>query len=374
MKRGQSSLLLRFAYVCMSVLSFASIAASSDLVETREAWLDSSEPGILIDDWFYEQKFDALSSAARLDWQPWTGYYWPDMLGGLSYRWAERSTNIPVRPSLSWLKNQSEEILNQLSPAEKYDIFLGRYDYPLTTYERRRTKQSSPSWWGLCHGWAPASIAFQEPQKTQFTNPDGVPISFYASDIKALLSFAQQYQRDSGSVRMLALRCNETLARSRVTHSSGFSVACRDVNPGSFHLVLAHWLSKKSEPLIMDIYQGDQVWNVPIVGYDSKIIDKTTDIYEGAARGTKEIVTVETKVAYIAQIEPHRHAVNGSNVGQLRNATYKYLLELDKRGIIRGGEWVTRGTPDFLWFQTPFQFSGFFQKLESIYNESIRSH
>lgn len=360
--------------MAFSLLMLSDIAFSFESETTREAWFDTSDPGLLIDDWLYEKRFDALASGANLDRLPWTGYYWPDMLGGLSYRWSERSAFIPARPSLAWLRRQDEDTLNQLSPAEKYDIYLGRYDYPLTSYEKRRTDKSSPSWWGLCHGWAPASIVFKEPQQIKLTNPDGISLKFYTSDIKALLTFAQQYQRKSSSVSMLALRCNESLGRREALHSSGLTIACRDVNPGAFHLVLSHWLAHKNEPLIMDIYQGDQVWNVPIVGYASKVLDKTTDVYEGAARETKEILTIETKVSYIALSEPHRHAIYANDIGQLRNATYKYLLELDQRGIIRGGEWVTRGTPDFLWFQTPFQFSGFFQKLESIYNESIRSH
>ena len=36
-------------------------------------------------------------------------------------------------------KKKAEEDIKNLSPAEKYDLFLGRSEFPLTNYERKRT-------------------------------------------------------------------------------------------------------------------------------------------------------------------------------------------------------------------------------------------
>ncbi len=42
--------------------------------------------------------------------------------------------------------------LKILSPAEKYDIYVGRYDYPTVQSEWKRTNPEDAHWEGLCHG------------------------------------------------------------------------------------------------------------------------------------------------------------------------------------------------------------------------------
>src|SRR5574343_122515 len=70
------------------------------------------------------------------------------------------------------LHQEVEQMLAQnpidyLSPAEKYDLYIGRTDFPLTNYELKRTgirtKKNIPEWEGICHYWAPASYLFDEP-------------------------------------------------------------------------------------------------------------------------------------------------------------------------------------------------------------------
>ena len=78
--------------------------------------------------------------------------------------------------------------LKALSPAEKYDIFMGKFSYPTVKFEWARTSASHPQWYGLCHGWAPAAIVYDEPNPVTLTGPSGVKVPFGSSDVKALLT------------------------------------------------------------------------------------------------------------------------------------------------------------------------------------------
>lgn len=82
--------------------------------------------------------------------------------------------------------------LAQLSPAEKYDLARGRYDYPLTgsVLDDPTVNPFADPSSGICHGSAPAAVAQAEPQPVVVTNPDGVAVPFASADVKALLAQA----------------------------------------------------------------------------------------------------------------------------------------------------------------------------------------
>jgi Transglutaminase elicitor len=54
--------------------------------------------------------------------------------------------------------------------------------------------------------------------------------------------------------------------------------------------------------------------------------------------------------------------------GAQRTSEYRYWLELDRRGRIVGGSWITRDRPDFLWAQSRPEFEGYFADVERIYD------
>ncbi|NBX17181.1 MAG: hypothetical protein EBR09_07440, partial [Proteobacteria bacterium] len=66
---------------------------------------------------------------------------------------------------------------------------MGRFDFPTVQSERRRTSPAAAAWEGLCHGWAPASLEFNEPEPVTVTGENNIKIPFGSSDIKALLSW-----------------------------------------------------------------------------------------------------------------------------------------------------------------------------------------
>jgi len=137
------------------------------------------------------------------------------MYGGISHRYLSHDPQDFRYQlyTLEELKQMSAEQLKLLSPAEKYDIYVGRYDYPTVHSEWKRTHPTDASWFGLCHGWAPASLVFKNPNTTTLTNLDGITIPFGSSDIKAYLTyFSAEYQTDRGGGEwFIADRCNVDL-------------------------------------------------------------------------------------------------------------------------------------------------------------------
>lgn len=79
---------------------------------------------------------------------------WPSQLGGIAHRWNSNNSQdfSYTFNTLAQLQNMTQDQLAQLSPAEKLDIFAGRYDYPTVQSEWQRTSPNDAQWEGLCHG------------------------------------------------------------------------------------------------------------------------------------------------------------------------------------------------------------------------------
>ena len=74
--------------------------------------------------------------------------------------------------TLAQLQNMTANQISSLSPAEKLDIFAGRFDYPTVNSEWQRTSPQDAQWEGLCHGWAPASQFYLQPEPVNMTSKD----------------------------------------------------------------------------------------------------------------------------------------------------------------------------------------------------------
>jgi hypothetical protein len=67
-------------------------------------------------------------------------------------------------------------------------------------------KRCIPTWWGICHGWAP--YALSEPAaKAPVTRqaPDGTQITFYPGDLEGLMSMLYT----SVPTKFISQRCNK---------------------------------------------------------------------------------------------------------------------------------------------------------------------
>jgi hypothetical protein len=255
-----------------------------------------------------------------------------------------------------------------LSPAEKYDMYMGRYDFPLLKSERKRTSPTRPGWEGLCHGWAVASMHFKEPKPVLVKSLDGIEIPFGSSDIKGLLSLVQGNFNRAQS-RLVGARCNISLDEYPQDASRP---ECRDLNAGTFHVILANLVGIHKKGFVIDITRDLQVWNQPVTAFQSKILEEVP-LSARASRAAIKSLRIETEMSYqgesfLANWEPITGSAKSVNVTKL----YEYTLELDGEGRIVGGEWISDNRPDFLWVQGMPSFSDYFNGLASIYRESLK--
>ena len=286
----------------------------------------------------------------------WPGSYWPHFRGSIAWRWnAEESRDFYYKsPRISQAQSMSQAQINELSPAEKYDLLVGRDDYPTVDKMWRITSRGSPVWYGICHGVAPASIHHPEPNPITLTSVDNIDITFYTSDIKALL--ANFYARESQTgITQIGRRC----------YLTWFGRACSDVNAGAFHMILANKVGLQKVGFIADLDRGREVWNHAPVSYQSEILS-LNQFKELSSPFAVSSVEVKTTVKYAASIQPHHEPIIGTPIAEYYQRDYHYYIELNTQGEIVGGTWLSWQRPDFLWFKGKEEFSGYWEKLNDL--------
>jgi hypothetical protein len=344
---------------------------------TTEAWNAANDPS----------RFDVrLAKLADLategvipdETYPWSDDYWGTYAGGTSKRWQiytsshgnykdyqyDFLTEAQVQKFIATGSGLPVDVA-QLSPSEKYDLLQGRYDFPLTQQERDNTNASVdetgdvPHWFGICHGWAPATLQEPEPgASTVATNPDGIEIPFYTSDLTALMS--KVYADYLGGEQFVGSRCNR--ADNSISHDASGRITaseCRDTNPGTLHLTLAQYLGNPDESqrqgFVADVTMSAEVWNQAVTGY--KVVSQQVTPFNAAtdaraafrAPGTKYLAKLKTRLSYVAEIAPHATPQKANAASYTRSLSLAYTLELDGNGTIIGGEWDSDVIPDFLW-------------------------
>lgn len=371
----------RLAHISLaSALSLAAVAvfvpscgnenvSSLEAVQSmlQEAWDRNNDPLNLGDG--YERKFDALPLSGELAKVPWSDSYWASRKGGIAHRWlSEGPRDFKYSsPSKELLARMSMRERAELSPAEKFDAYLGDYSYPLVKSEWRRVSPEDASWEGLCHGWAAAAIVFDEPQSVLAVNPDGIEIPFGASDLKALILYVQGHV-ENPEFRMLGARCN--------LESEGASDAinrpeCRDVNAGAFHVVLSNQLGLRRQGFVFDVQRDLQVWNQPVYKFESVKLEERAPSPGAAPDAVREIV-MESRVGYVNEVSARWLPLGAESSESQYEVVYKYALEIDAKGQIVGGEWDGWKRPDFLWVQEKAPLQGRFAPLKELYEKSVR--
>ena len=337
----------------MLLCSFAMACGRGGNSRIKEAWNDENQPKLIVGDDLVI-KFKKLPMYGEAKMKGWSDSYWPTYTGGISYRWLTDSYSYDFLPD-----DISGRHFDEISPAEKYDLAIGRFDFPTVTEERARTEIMKtvpespdfvpdfkiPEWFGLCHGWAPASQNFKDPvKKVTVKAPNNNTVTFFPSDIKALLIYYQQYSGNRSVQTVFAgERCDEEfskleerMAKGEITaaefETAKNSPACRDTNPGTFHLALANEIGRKQIGFVMDRTRDSEVWNQPINSFSSEILDQVDQASEGAAPGTVKEVKLSTSVIYSVETNPSADAIG---VVEAENI-YEYWLELDKLGKIMG--------------------------------------
>ena len=261
---------------------------------------------------------------------------------------------------------------------------MGNKDFYLTNLERRRTgiftDRKIPEWEGLCHAWAPATYLYKNPGIIHVKGALGHDITFYSSDLKALLTTHLHYN-DSSKTKFLGSRCNLDFSELEEKYKRGLITKdelnynmnrpeCQDTNPGAFHVILTNFIGRLNKSFIIDKTRDLEVWNQPVYGYSSQVLERKKGASEGAHPNTKKEVIVETVVYYISEVsQSYERRLDPKAIAAI---TLVYKLELNILGRIIGGTWLSHERPDFIWAQSKPAFQNEFTQLEKLYKLSIK--
>ena len=196
-------------------------------------------------------------------------------------------------------------------------------------------------WGGNCHGYCISSTYFVEPNSVTIDN-----IEFTQPEIKSLLSyFADEYGK---SIDLIGQRCKsdlqmtylERIKKDIMISQGEYDDPCDGINPASFHISLKRMIGNHKKSFVMDLDNSYHVWNYPIVGYESKVLDyHNNNIYH-----------IETKVSYLGYQHPNDDTeVPGKESQKIQTVTFEYTLITDNFGVIKGGKWISDNYPDFVW-------------------------
>ncbi len=274
---------------------------------------------------------------------PWSGSYWPYYAGGVSRRWqmADETTVenlkkvVAKNPDMGLekvlleytesdyyektdytdettvleplkaenIKKLPIEVINALSPLEKYEIWTENYDFTLTRFEQSNIYQSDDrnlptetpreSWEGICHAWSLDSQLHEKPGDYADVDWNGQKIRFYHSDIKGLITRYYDYETE-GDI-YAGDPCSDFVPK-KDKNGRPKNPACQGVNPGAFHMVLEDFLTK-GKLLVADVTNNSQIWNHPIISFNwtssnIRALTKEDPHYEHRATGTVTLVDV----------------------------------------------------------------------------------
>jgi hypothetical protein len=240
--------------------------------ETKQIpWGSRDNPNIFASDLVYTVSDLPREGGAAS--APWASSYWPTYQDNINYKWdgadslspaakygeafgiegiedaVSRYHGIDSRSSATVCKEDSE---CDSDLAEKCAIRDGKDE-----------GRCVPTWFGICHAWAPASIL--QPEAVNPVTHNGV--EFKVNDIKALVTLVHE-----GVVtRFASRRCNENDSNGDIEYDEygrPKNGDCIDTNPGTFHLLLTNFLGLRQESFVYDRTYDYQVWNQPLRDFD----------------------------------------------------------------------------------------------------------
>lgn len=301
-------------------------------IANAERWNGYNNPANMDVGGNYIYNVNQLPLKAQLDILPWSESYWPTYTGSINIRWntVDKDGFYYRTYSKAEILKMSIEDLKKLSPSEKYDIYMGRYDYPLYHEVRYYGNPNAPDWHGICDGWSIAAIQYAEPAAVTMVNPDGVVVPFGSSDVKALMSFAAAIHFDV-ETRQVGTKCR------------WLGSGCADINPGAMHVILANQIGLKKQAFVTERDAGSEIWNQPTYGYEFTLVGSTSSG-----------VRVKGILHYTDELEISKwDPVVGTPDYKADKIEMDYVLDLDYNNNIIGGYWLS-GTdhPDFMWIPT----------------------
>lgn len=322
-----------------------------------------------------ERNLSALSKlgdSARLDLKnvPWSDAPWSAVSGGILNRYKREDITPEERSkkrglNLGELQRIPKERLSReielQSPAEIFDLKRGLALYPLSNEIRRQLTLLSPAAFDekMNFGWAAASTMMREPRALEehtFRIPPNLTahVKVASSDVKGLISYY------FGAKVPNLVKIAKVGSRCHGASDAG----CKRIDPASFHILLTNTIKTEGKSFVIDIDQGATVDYRPIAGY-------TSDIRKNEDADSTRIFTVKTSVETVRRRAPQIEPYGFYNL-DTEKVDYEYTLEVDAKGNIVRGDWISEKRPEFAWrvLSLPHVDHEGFSALKSLYEEA----
>jgi hypothetical protein len=319
-----------------------------------------------------ETNFNKLSIKYETIPVPWPGDYWAVVRDGINAKWGSDAS--PSEKYARAFGLDVKNFMNTISASNGIDS--QSYRPECKTYsdcshlndgsscgkrEGEKVGRCIPDWFGICHAWAPAALLEPEPKCPVTRNG----VTFEPMDLKALMT--QIYDGARVGTVFTGMRYDgpdDTNAKDKYGRFT--NAARRDLGPGFFHIAMANVMARYKRSFVVDVSSGSQVWNQPARGYE--VLEKKLLTPVEAAQkyyntnkypfndGVSKLMYVKNRFSWIVESTDNRPLVSTGAVDiYTSSADYEYLLELDAKNNIIGGEWIGYSNerhPDFLWFPT----------------------
>jgi hypothetical protein len=236
-------------------------------------------------------------------------------------------------------------------------------------------------WWGHCNGWSASVTAEREGaplrdirvrrggrgEITECSASESGCILFRTVDIEALLS--EVYFHDASTIS--GRRCNtEPADIERDAYGRPKDPVCRDLNPATMHVALTGLLgigvtplstpgaAPERLPFVVDYAYHNEVWTFPVVQYkidEIESVDEDTAIdlvCKGTSGANCDDYPFNENARRFARVKTRFWVVGYATTGRdlltpplnrernLLETSIHYVLELDGRSRILGGEWI----------------------------------
>ncbi|KAJ0412445.1 hypothetical protein ATCC90586_005465 [Pythium insidiosum] len=300
----------------------------------------------------------------------WPGGYWPVYADSLNYRWKSNEAS-PAEKYARAFGLDVKEFQDRVSQINGIDAWTGNRACTSDSQcrslgdgskcairEGKRSGHCIPTWFGICHAWAPAAILEPEPRCDVVKNG----VKFHAYDLKGLMTAV--YDGAHVPVVFTGARFDGPDEPAKYDKYGRYvDAARRDLGPGFFHIAVTNIMGKFKQSFVVDVTAGAQVWNQPVRSYridESRILDISSASMKlfGTRKypfnaDAKKLAYTRMSFSWIVEAGEDGPLVPNRVDTYTRSAQYEYLLELDAQDNIIGGEWLHDSRyehPDFLWF------------------------
>ncbi len=305
-----------------------------------------------------ETKFELLPQSFELSGLFGTHWIWPIKEGGILNRWALKN---PVKPSdkyhfsffpIESLKNVD---IAQLSPAEKFDLYLGNANWNFSKTVKRDQALLREVDLKEQIAFSELVLSFKNPSSIVLEGKSNLKIPFSSSDISALL-FSAILLGENTKERIVGQPCKVLFVKETDAEK------CEGINAGAFHVLLTNFIGLRDQGLFADLKRDKNMEIRPIIGFVSNFKN-----IEDASSSKKELL-VTTFIKFLRPRTPQwSFEPTNSSRGY---ESYSYTLELDNDNNIIGGKWISFNRPDFIVLKNSEKMQGIFQDLGFIYQKS----